>query len=274
MSNALKIILIILLSIIAVALIGILTILLIRGDKFDFSMFNVSESKTLIEEKTVETYKEINVDANYSNVEIDTNDENVISIKLYSDNIDEYSIKDEDVINVVFKEKKRVFNLFGKSPRAVISIPKDYDKTVTVKGSVLDVKGSGSDKLNLVADVQTGDVKVEHMDKANIKLKTGDIKIESVNELIVKSNVGDVKVKSVNYKLDITGDVGDIKIEKVDLKENSFITNSTGDVKIGKTNAIYIEGKTDVGDVKINTNHRKSDVELIIKNHIGDIKVG
>ena len=274
MSNALKIILIILLSIIAVALIGILTILLIRGDKFDFSMFNVSESKTLIEEKTVETYKEINVDANYSNVEIVTNDENVISIKLYSDNIDEYSIKDEDVINVVFKEKKRVFNLFGKSPRAVISIPKDYDKTVTVKGSVLDVKGSGSDKLNLVADVQTGDVKVEHMDKANIKLKTGDIKIESVNELIVKSNVGDVKVKSVNYKIDITGDVGDIKIEKVDLKENSFITNSTGDVKIGKTNAIYIEGKTDVGDVKINTNHRKSDVKKINKNHIGDIKVG
>ena len=42
---------------------------------------------------------------------------------------------------------------------------------------------------------------------------------------------------------------------------------------IKSTNDIYIDAKTDAGDVKISKNNRKSDIELNIRTDAGDIKV-
>ena len=274
MSNALKIVLIILLSIIALALIGILCLLLVRGDKFNFSIFSSRESTTIVEEKNIEELKNINIDIDYADLEINLSNDNNIDIKLYSEDAKEHSISIEEDINVVFKQEKKIFSFFRKSPRAVISIPKDYDKIVTVKGGVLDIKGCGTDKLILNVTLNVGDVKVDNMDIANIKIQTGDVKLDTVNDLTVDSKTGDIKVKNVNKKLDITSNVGDVKIDRVYLTLNSKINNSTGDVKIGKVNDIYVDGKTNVGDVKIEGGDRKSDIELSIKSHIGDIKVG
>ena len=63
------------------------------------------------------------------------------------------------------------------------------------------------------------------------------------------------------------------KIDSLNLKENSSIHNSYGDIKIGSTNEIYINAKTSLGDTKINNNYQKSDVTLTIDNSCGDIRV-
>lgn len=44
-------------------------------------------------------------------------------------------------------------------------------------------------------------------------------------------------------------------------------------MKIGETNDIYIDAKTDLGEVKVNRNNRYSEITLEIENDCGDIKV-
>ena len=57
------------------------------------------------------------------------------------------------------------------------------------------------------------------------------------------------------------------------INKDSSIKNNLGSIKIGSTNEIYIEAKTDLGDVKVNNNYKKSDITLNLKNNCGDIKV-
>ena len=64
-----------------------------------------------------------------------------------------------------------------------------------------------------------------------------------------------------------------IKIDKVQIAEDSYIKSDYGDVRIKETNDIYIDAKTDLGDVKINTNNRHSEITLKIEGDCGDIKV-
>ena len=73
--------------------------------------------------------------------------------------------------------------------------------------------------------------------------------------------------------MQIKEDCGDVKIDSLNLKENSSIHNSYGDIKIGSTNEIYINAKTSLGDTKINNNYQKSYVTLTIDNSCGDIRV-
>ena len=271
MGNGLKITLVVLLSIITIGLIGLLSVMLVRGEKFEFVF---ATSAKLIEEKTIEDIKDINVNVNYVDIEINESDDEVINVKIYSDNASSHSIKDGETLDVELKEKSKFISLFSRGPKIVITVPKYYDKKVNVKGDVLDVRGTGCENLILYTDFSTGDVKVEEMNIANIKLSTGDVKLEKVNDLVVSHSTGDIKVREVNKSINIKSNVGDIKIENLYIEEDGLIKLSTGDVKISKVNSIYVDAKTDVGDIRIQGTDRKSDIVLTITNHIGDVKVG
>ena len=275
MGRGFKIFLVIFLSIIAVALSGILAILIIRSPKTGFVIsLGESYSQELVEEKTFEELKDLNINIREADVYVKKGSDNEINVKLYSDNPEEYKIKNEKEIEIILKDKKKTFNLFKKSPRVVVTVPSSYENDIIVNGTVGDVKVEKFPYANLYVDKSVGDVKADSINKADIKITVGDIKITKVNEIKAKSSTGDIKLGTVNEYLNIDSTTGDIKIEKVNISKTSKINNNVGDIKIERTNAIYIDGKTNVGDVKINTNHRKSDVELIISNNIGDIKVG
>ena len=83
----------------------------------------------------------------------------------------------------------------------------------------------------------------------------------------------DTKIEVVLNKCEIINDCGDIKIQNLYIQEFSNINSSLGDIKIGNTNEIYVDAKTDLGDLKINTNNRYSETILKIKNSCGDIKI-
>ena len=273
MNSAFKIVLIILLSLITLALIGILTVLIMRGDKFDWS-FNFSISEKLIEDKTINEVKDINIDVNIGDIIFEIGENDKVNVKLYSDHNESYSVKDSgDVIEVKYRESTG-FRLFSKGPRAVITVPEDYDKNITIKGDVVDIKGKELSKATVKASFNVGDFKIDGLDKAIVSLTTGDIKMENVNSLTASSKTGDVKVTNVNGYINIDKNVGDVKIQNLYLTENCSIKNNIGDVKISKVNDIYIEAKTNIGDVKINGGDRKSDIVLSITNNTGDIKVG
>ena len=68
-------------------------------------------------------------------------------------------------------------------------------------------------------------------------------------------------------------DCGDIEVNNINLNKNSYIKDEYGDIKIGNTNELYIDAKTNLGKVKIKNNYHKSDITLKIENDCGDIEV-
>lgn len=114
------------------------------------------------------------------------------------------------------------------------------------------------------------------MENASIDIKQdcGDVKLGKVKDITVKNSYGDIYIEKILNKCIVKSDCGDIKIEEIELKENSSIESDLGNIKIGKTNDIYIDAKTDLGDTKVNTNNRHSEITLKIEGSCGDIKVG
>ena len=273
MGKGFKITLIILLSIIAIALTAILTLMLMRGTKFNLK-FNLKFSENLIEEKIIEEVKDLKIDTNVADIDIETGNDEKITVKLYCDECEEHKIENNEAIEVVIKDKKKGFRLFSKGPRAVITLPKSYDKNIGIKGDVADVEIASFEKATLNLDLTTGDLDVDAIDKASVKVTTGDIKVGVVNDLVCKATTGDVKAQSVNNLLDIKVTTGDVKIERLHINQNSKIESNTGDTKIGKINDIYVEAKTNVGETRVDGDDRKSDIVLSIHSNVGSIKVG
>ena len=67
--------------------------------------------------------------------------------------------------------------------------------------------------------------------------------------------------------------MGDIKINRLNIEENSFIEMEHGDIKIDSINQIYVDAKTDHGDVDIKVNYDQAKTILKIYNEMGDIKI-
>ena len=120
-----------------------------------------------------------------------------------------------------------------------------------------------------------GDIEVIDLEKATVDIEEdcGDVVLGKVKNAFVKNHYGDIKIAEIGNQVLVESDCGDVKIGSVKLAEDSKITNSFGDIKIGQTNEIYIEAKTDLGDVKVNKNERHAEITLKIENDCGDIKV-
>jgi len=272
MSKGFKITLIILLSLIAFLLTGILIYLLANGSSFSFHIGS-GQSQKLIEERKLETIKDISLNVNVVDITFKKSSEETIKIELYSDNCKEYEIIDEDFIKVIFKEKDG-FRFMRKAPRIIVTVPENYDKNISINGEVTDIDIPSLDNANLTVDINVGDLDLGNLNKVMIDASTGDVKIKEVNDIKVEINTGDIKIESVNNSIDLDVNAGDIKIQKIDIKENGRIKLDTGNVKISKVGDIYVDAKTDLGSLKVQGDNRKSDITLTIRNNFGDIKVG
>ncbi len=155
-----------------------------------------------------------------------------------------------------YKNKKIFWGFHFYINDIVIYLPKDYANEISVKANYGDIRAIDLENASM-----------------NIKEDCGDVVLGKVKDVFVKNHYGDVKIEAVENKVEITSDCGDVKIGSLNIIENSSIENSLGDIKIGQTNEIYIEAKTDLGDVKINRNNRYAEVILKIKNSCGDIKI-
>ncbi len=273
MNKGLTITLIVLLLTLVIGLIVGMVLVIKKGIIFSNFSFD-STSKTLIEAKELDNLKDLNIEFNILDIEIKPTEEETITIKLYSDNEKEHKIEEtENTINILHKEVEHKINFFQKTPKLVIYLPSSYDKEINIEGDVGDIHLDKLPNTNIKVNLDVGDIKGESINTANIKLKTGDIKIEKINTLIADLQTGDIKSNEINNYLDINLKIGDVKLETVNLNENSKIELKTDDVKIQKTNEIYVETDTRIGDTKVQNNYRKAEIELTIKVDVGDIKV-
>lgn len=291
-NKGLIITLITILSLLTVALIALM-ILFING-KIRIPMFGLSNkvSNELIMDETYENkFTKLNINVSTSDVNILVSNDDKIRVVIYGDE-ERLDIKNEtQELYILFKEKKCFGFCFNITKNKVdVYLPANYDKDILVNNDFGNIEISEFKAANIVVNEDCGDVhivsgnevtvknsygdiKIDEANKIDVKESAGDVKVGTVKSAQIENNFGDITVESITSGLDISDDCGDIKIDHLNLEKDSHIVNNLGDIKIGSTNDIYIDAKTDLGKVKINNNNHKSDITLKLENDCGDIKV-
>lgn len=284
---------IILLSIVVV----LLTLFLI------FSLSNKSFLKNLsltskvsnikvVDKAYEELFEKINIDTNAGNVEIRKSNDSQIKVIIYGDKERTKVSVNHNELNISSKEKDCFGLCFNRTISKIeLYIPHNYDKNIKITSSYGNVEVDEFKNLNLNVKMEAGNIEIDSIKQADIvnsygdiivngyseklyiKEKCGDVEIGEVDNVIVQNNYGDIKINKVNSSLDIKDDCGDIKIASIIINKDSIIHNSLGDIKIGSTNEIFIDAKTNLGDTKINNNYHKSDIVLKVTNSLGDIEI-
>ena len=247
----------------------ILAILLVVGyfgyrfykNGFDFKKtFGIGVSESLVEEKELETIKEINVSFNTGDVSIKPSEDNKTKIMLYSDRNCEHSIVEEEgIVKVTINEKKlkfldRIFN--HKQSGIVIYLPKDFEGNVNIDGDVGDITMDDYPYVIL-----------------NIKSNVGDVYVDGIKDGTVDLNVGSVKIKKLYSNCNINIDAGNLRMKEVIILKDSSINVDAGNVTIEETNDIKIEGKVDLGRSNIEKNNEEALNTLKIEVRAGNIDV-
>lgn len=252
--------LIVLLSIIVVALIVFLCVAL--NGNFKLKKWAKKKSDTIIFDQTYEqlTIEKLEILSIAGDIRFEESIDEKVRVVVYGENSEDLKVDfrdDELRIDYSQFKRKNVFLGFGfYSNDIVIYIPKNYEKEINVEANY-------------------GDIQMCGLENAVIRIKEdcGDVVLGKAKDAFVENHYGDIKIAEITNKVEIKSDCGDVKIDSASIMEDSSIINRFGDIKIGKTNEVYIEAKTDLGDVKVNQNSRHANVMLKIENNCGDIKV-
>ncbi len=284
--------LIIILSIIMIAVSVFFVGLLQNGFKVKSFRGELQSSNELILNETYEEkFNKISVEATTSEIFIKRSDNGNFKAIIYGKKDDTKVDTKFDTLNIKISEKNCIgFCSSEKAAKVEIYLPEEYDGNIEIKNDYGDISIAEFLKANIDVEEDCGDVKILggniievdnsygdiEIEKANIATineDCGDVKISNINDVTLKSDYGDVEIKVVTNYLYVESDCGDIDIANVNLKKNSYIKDDYGDVEIGTTNELFIDAKTDLGDVKIKNNYHKADITLKIENDCGDIEV-
>ena len=294
-NNGIIITLIIILSIIIIGLIVFLCLTLNGRLHFGFRNFGVKSKKVIFDTTyEVESIDNLEILSKAGDVNFEESTDDKIRVLVYGENENDLNVDlNENKLKVNYANYKKVnfgFNFYLND--IIIYIPKDYSKQINIDMNYGDIKAidlenatmnikedCGDIKLGKVKDIDIknsyGDIDIEQvLDKTKIEAKCGDIKLGKVKDIEIENNYGDIDIGLISDKFTIEANCGDIKLDRIEISENSSIKSNLGNVKIKETNDIYIEAKTDLGDVKVNTNNRHSEIILKIDSDCGDIKVG
>lgn len=283
---------IILLSILSILFI-ILLFFLLNG-RMKFFSFPVSStvSKELVLDQTYDSsFQQVKVDADAADIDIKPSSDQKVRVVIYGDEDETTVDTDYQILSIVSKQEPCTFFCFSRKVAKIeVYLPSNFDQLIEVHdaygdvtideflasnivveencGAVL-IKGGNQVKV----DNDYGDVEIKRANDIDIKESAGDVIIGKVSNATIRNSYGDIQIKEVLNFLDIQEDCGDVEINRITLKQDSKISNSYGSIRIGYTNEVYMDAKTDLGDVKIKQNFPKADVTLKLDNSCGDIEV-
>lgn len=291
-NKTITILLIIILSLISITL-TVFMIKMINGSiKIPNFRFSNKVSNTLVaNEEYNQDFNEINIKTSASDIYIKESLNDKVRVVIYGDK-DKASLNtNNNKLNISSEERTCIGFCFNISIAKIeVYLPKSYkdsiiinnnygdieieeftDATIKISEDSGNVKVKNASLLNIKNNY--GDIKIGKVKNANLIDDSGDIEITSVDNVDIKNSYGDINITRVNNYLNINEDCGVINIKQITLKKNSYIKNNYGDIKISSTNQIYIDAKTDLGDIKINNNYKSSLTTLKIDNDCGDIEV-
>lgn len=260
-NNGLIITLIILLSIIIFGLVYFL-IMCLNGN---FSFMNIGmfgrKSKNVVfdENYEVDLIEKLEIIQTAGDIELKESTDGNLRVIAYGEDSNKLKVTLENnelkIDYSAYRNKTFSFNSYTND--IIVYIPKEYSKEINI-------------------DSKYGDCKIFDLENATMTINQacGDVELGKVKNITVTNNLGDVKIGSVLNKCNIESNCGDVKISNVQIKEDSSIELDLGDVKIANINDVFVDAKTSLGDTKINSSDRHSEITLKIKNSCGDIKVG
>lgn len=274
-NKGLIIFLIVILTILALSITGGMFWLLSGRGRFGFFNFTSSSVSTeLVHDKTYENiFKEITINSDAGDIYIKHSATEEVSVKIYGE-ASQLDVSDKDNLSIKYVAKKCIGFCFNvQKSKIEITLPESFDGKLNIENKYGDT--SIAEFLNAQADVNHhyGDIKLEGINKGKIVNKCGDIEIGTITEAEVENNFGDIDIEKVLSSLNVEADCGDIEIHELTIDKNSKIENSMGDISVGKTNDIYIDAETSLGNVSVRNNNSKSDITLSIDNSCGDITV-
>lgn len=256
-NKGLIITLIVILVIIIIGLIAFLCLAL-NGKIGMFSWFMKKSTNIVFEETYDIDLNNLEILSSAGDVNIKESTDGTIKVVVYGQNADELkvSLKDNNLKIDYSEYKNNIFGFNNYINDIIVYIPNNYSKEINI-------------------DVNYGKVDITNLENANVNIKSdcGDVVLGKVNNISLKSSLGDIKIDTILNKCDIKSNCGDIKIDSIQIKENSQMKSDLGDIKIREVNDIYIDAKTDLGEVKVNNNNRHAEITLKLENDCGDIKV-
>lgn len=291
-NKGLIITLIILLSVISISLFALMFVLMNGNIKMPKLMFGSKVSENLIIDKVFNgDFQNVNIESDAGDIYVKHSSDNNFRVVVYGDKKNTILNTSSSSLSIKNSSEKCIGFCFNKVINKVeVYIPREYKNKITVVNSYGDItiddfKGANIDVEEDCGDVKVisgnivdinnsyGDITVDYGNIINVKESAGDVTVGIANDIMVENSFGNINITKVNKYLNLKDDCGDIIIDEINLEKKSIIKDSFGDIKVGKTNKIYIDAKTDLGDVNINRNYHKSDVILKITNDCGDIDV-
>lgn len=289
MKNRTLIIILIVILILVVLSLSSFMIDMLKGNR-TFSKSIIMTDK-ILDEKYDQKFEKIAIDSDASLVEIRHSTDGDINLVIYGDEEKTHVQTDGRILSVKTSAKRFINLLFSiKVSKIILYLPKDYFSELEINNKYGDITVDDFADLNLSVEEDCGDIEIgkvhdlklsskygnvdiDEVDKAELSASCGNIAIKTINDGRISADMGDIKIDEVLEHIDIKESCGNVKISSLVITKDSQITNSLGDIRIGKKNDIYIDAKTSLGDVKINENYRQSDITLKIKNSAGNIKI-
>lgn len=285
--------LITLLVIISIAL--IIFMICMMNNKINFFNFHFHtkvSDELVIDQVYNNDYSKIDIDSAASNIYIKKSSDDKIKVLVYDDKNNASITDTNNQLKINLNGKKcHGFCLNTTIGKIEIYLPDSFNGRLDIINNYGDIsideinaninidEDCGNVKIDSANDIDIkssfGNIDIKNANKIKIKTSAGDVDIGDVNDVKIESDFGDINIKSVSSYINIDQDCGDVVIDNVNIDSNSSINSDLGDVKIGSTNAIYIDAKTDLGNVKINRNNYKDVNTIILKieNDCGDISV-
>lgn len=284
--------LIILLSVLVVFLVGFMFYFMNGNHRlYHFNWMHKVSNELIMDEVYHTNFKKVELISDASDIFIKRSNDDTVRVVVYGDK-DRLNVNTDNEKLFIKSEAKNCefFCINITVAKIEVYLPENYENEIEIKNKYGDIEidkfmnarieiqeDCGDVKIEEAKEVVVknsyGDIKIGTIEKADIEESAGDVTVEKVENITVKNNYGDIHIKEVSSYLDVSDDCGNIKIDQANIDKDSVITNNLGDIKIGSTNEIYIDAKTDLGDVKIDRNYHKSDITLKIENDCGDIKV-
>lgn len=260
-NNGVIITLLIILSVLIFGLVYFL-IMCLNGN---FSFMNMTgifgrKSKNVVfdENYEVDLIEKLEIIQTAGDIELKESTDGKVRVVAYGEDANKLKVTlDNSLLKVDYSEyKNKVFSFNSYTNDIIVYIPEEYSKEIDI-------------------DSKYGDCKICDLENATMTINQacGDVELGKVKNITVTNNLGDVKIGSVLNKCNIESNCGDVKINNAEINEDSFIELDLGDVKIANINDVFVDAKTSLGDTKVDSNNRHSEITLKIKNSCGDIKV-
>ena len=250
-----------------------------------------TSNELALDEVYEDNYSSIRIDSDAAEISIRYSEDDKVRLVIYGEK-ENVSVRDaSNELKIQTQSNPCLFFCFDfRSSKIELFLPKEYDQKIEINNNYGNIEIDDFSNSTLIIEEDCGDVKirggrevkvsnnlgdiiVEKAFRVEIDEDAGNVKVGEIEDAIIKNSLGDIEVNTVNNSLDIQNDCGDIEIQNLNLKMDSYIKSSLGDIKIGNTNEIYMDAHVSLGDVRIRNNYHKSDITLKITNDCGDIKV-